>query len=105
MIDAVTGLDLDVANGRAVTADDALIGVLSGREGESNPHDLMLKNAGLREVFVGSRSMFEDRSRAIAVNRMEPVVDKVFGFDEVTEAFDYQWNRKHFGKVVIRIAD
>lgn len=82
-----------------------LIGVLAGREGDANPHDLMLKNAGLRGVFVGNRSLFEAMNKAIEVNRLQPVVDRVFGFDEVPEAFDYQWNGKHFGKVVIRIAD
>lgn len=83
----------------------ALIGVLAGREGDTNPHVLMLKNAAVRGVFVGSRRMFEDMNRAISVNAIRPVIDKVFGFDEVADAFSHQWHGKHFGKVVIRIAD
>lgn len=82
-----------------------LIGVLAGREGDANPHDLMLKNAGLKGVFVGSRSMFEAMNRAMSVNGMKPVIDRVFGFDEVPEAFEHQWEGRHFGKVVIRIGD
>lgn len=82
-----------------------LIGVVAGREGDANPHVLMLKNAGLRGMFVGSRTMFEHMNRAISINGLRPVVDKVFGFDEVKEAFDYQWNGKHFGKVVISVGD
>ena len=80
----------------------ALIGVLS-REGDANPHVLMLKNASVRGIFVGSRTMFESMNMAIAVNGLEPVIDKVFDFDELPDAFDYQWNGKHFGKIVVRI--
>jgi NADPH:quinone reductase-like Zn-dependent oxidoreductase len=82
-----------------------LIGVLSGREGDTNPHALMMKNATLCGVFVGSRAMFEQMNEAIAVNRMHPVVDRVFPFAEAVAAYDYHRNGKHFGKVVIRIAD
>jgi NADPH:quinone reductase-like Zn-dependent oxidoreductase len=49
--------------------------------------------------------MFEQMNEAIAVNRMHPVVDRVFPFAEAADAYDYQGTGKHFGKVVIRIAD
>jgi NADPH:quinone reductase-like Zn-dependent oxidoreductase len=65
----------------------------------------MMKNATLCGVFVGSRAMFEQMNEAIAVNRMHPVVDRVFPFAEAVAAYDYHRNGKHFGKVVIRIAD
>jgi NADPH:quinone reductase-like Zn-dependent oxidoreductase len=65
----------------------------------------MLKNASLRGVFVGSRAMFEQMNEAIAVNRMHPVVDRVFPFAEAADAYDYQRTGKHFGKVVIRVSD
>jgi NADPH:quinone reductase-like Zn-dependent oxidoreductase len=82
-----------------------LIGVVAGREGDTNPHPLMLKNASLRGIFVGSRVMFEQMNEAIEVNRMHPVVDRVFDFTEAVDAYDYQRSGRHFGKVVIRIAD
>jgi len=82
-----------------------LIGVLSGREGDTNPHPLMLKNACLRGVFVGSRTMFEQMNEAISVNGMRPVVDRVFSFADAANAFDYQSHGKHFGKVVISVSD
>jgi NADPH:quinone reductase-like Zn-dependent oxidoreductase len=65
----------------------------------------MLKNASLRGVFVGSRAMFEQMNEAIAVNRMHPVVDRVFPFAEAPDAYDYQRTGQHFGKVVIRVSD
>jgi len=83
----------------------SLIGVLSGREGDTNPHALMLKNANLKGIFVGSRAMFEQMNEAISVNEMQPVVDRVFPFAEAASAYDYQLAGKHFGKVVISTAD
>ena len=82
-----------------------LIGVLSGRDGDTNPHPLMLKNASLRGVFVGSRRMFEEMNAAIAINGLKPVVDKVFSFADAADAFAYELAGKHLGKVVIRIGE
>jgi NADPH:quinone reductase-like Zn-dependent oxidoreductase len=81
----------------------SLIGVLSGREGDTNPHGLMLKNACMTGIFVGSRVMFEQMNEAISINQMHPVVDKVFPFAEAADAFAYQLAGKHFGKVVIAV--
>ena len=80
-----------------------LIGVLSGQDGDTNPHALMLKNATLRGVFVGSRVMFEEMNAAISVNALRPVVDRVFAFSEAHDAFAYQLGGRHVGKVVIRV--
>lgn len=80
----------------------SLIGVLT-REGDTNPHGLMMKGARIQGIFVGNRAMFENMNRAIAVNRMHPVVDKVFPFDAVHDAFNYELEKKHFGKIVISV--
>ena len=37
----------------------ALIGVLAGLQGETNPHPIMRKGASMHGIFVGSRAMFE----------------------------------------------
>jgi NADPH:quinone reductase-like Zn-dependent oxidoreductase len=43
-------------------------------------------------------------NRAVEANNIKPVVDsKVFTLDQVKEAYEYQWNAKHFGKVGIAI--
>jgi len=81
----------------------SLIGVLSGREGDTSPHPLMLKNASMTGIFVGSRVMFEQMNEAISINKMHPIVDKVFPFDEAADAYAYQLAGKHFGKVVIAV--
>ena len=81
----------------------SLIGVLAGREGDTGPHALMLKAAKLQGIFVGSRAMFENMNKAIALNKMKPVVDKVFPFEKAAEAYKYQWEKKHFGKIAISV--
>jgi NADPH:quinone reductase-like Zn-dependent oxidoreductase len=80
----------------------ALIGVLAGR-GEFDPRLMMLKSARLQGIFVGSREMFEEMSRAIALGRLQPVVDRVFEFGELIEALSYIASGAHFGKICIRV--
>ena len=81
----------------------ALIGVLAGPSGDTSPHPLMFKGASLHGIFVGSRAMFEDMLAAMTVNRIKPIIDKVFPFEDAAEAYRYQMETKHFGKVVIRV--
>jgi NADPH:quinone reductase-like Zn-dependent oxidoreductase len=81
----------------------ALIGVLAGFAGDTSPHPLMFKAASLHGIFVGNRSMFEDMLQAMTVNRIQPVIDKVFSFEDAPAAYRYQMEGKHFGKVVIRV--
>jgi NADPH:quinone reductase-like Zn-dependent oxidoreductase len=40
---------------------------------------------------------------AIAVNGMRPVIDKMFPFDQVAEAFRHMASAAHFGKVAIAV--
>lgn len=81
----------------------SLIGVLAGPEGQYNPRTLMMKYARLQGIFVGNRDMFDNMNRAIATNKIKPVIDTVFDFDKAPEAYQYQLSGKHFGKVVIKI--
>ena len=80
-----------------------LIGVMTRPEGDLSPYPLMMKGATLRGIFVGAREHFEGLMRAAAVNRLKPMIDRVFEFDEAVDAFKYLRNAQHFGKVVIRI--
>ena len=80
----------------------ALIGVLAGR-GEVDPRPLLLKAIRLQGIFVGSREMFEEMNRAISLAGLRPVVDRVFGFQEVIDAMRYLESGAHFGKGCIRV--
>jgi NADPH:quinone reductase-like Zn-dependent oxidoreductase len=80
----------------------AMIGALTG-PGDFNPITVFMKAVRLQGLFVGSRTMFEEMLDAIDLAKLEPAVDKVFGFNEAREAMQYMQSGAHFGKVVIRI--
>jgi NADPH:quinone reductase-like Zn-dependent oxidoreductase len=81
----------------------ALLGVLTRPSGDLSPHPLMFKRSTLRGLFVGDRGLFEGLLRAMSVNRIAPVIDRVFDFDDAARAYEYLKSAAHFGKVVIRI--
>jgi NADPH:quinone reductase-like Zn-dependent oxidoreductase len=72
-------------------------------EGDLSPYPLMGKGAMVRGVFVGGREHFVALMRAVAVNKLAPIVDKTFDFDAAPEAFKHLKAAQHFGKVVIKI--
>jgi NADPH:quinone reductase-like Zn-dependent oxidoreductase len=94
--------------GRSINAAAAggriqLIGVLTGRGEPPSPYGLLAKQASIQGVYVGSRGHFERMNAAIAAHRLEPVIDRVFPFDEVPAAYRHLEQGAHFGKVVIRL--
>lgn len=82
----------------------ALIGVLSGVRSELMLTPVLMQNVRIQGVLVGHRDSFEAMLRAIEHARLVPVIDRVFGFDEVPQAFAHLASGQHFGKVVIRVA-
>jgi NADPH:quinone reductase-like Zn-dependent oxidoreductase len=82
----------------------SMIGNLSGPANELNPGLIMGKRANIQGISVGSTQMFEAMNRAIAANAIKPVIDKVFGFDEVKAAYQHMAAGAHFGKIVIRVS-
>jgi NADPH:quinone reductase-like Zn-dependent oxidoreductase len=64
---------------------------------------LLLTGRGitLGSISVGSRTDFEAMNRAIAMHRLQPVIDRTFPFTEAKEAYRHFEGRGHFGKVVI----
>lgn len=80
----------------------SLIGILTGGSGEINTASILQKNVRVQGIYVGSREMFELMNRAIAQHKLRPIVDRVFGFDEVREALRYMESGAHFGKICIR---
>lgn len=80
-----------------------LIGVLA-HGGEVNLTPVLMRNVRVQGILVGSRAMFEDMNRAIALHRLRPVVDRVFPFEQAAEALRYLESGSHFGKVCVRVA-
>jgi NADPH:quinone reductase-like Zn-dependent oxidoreductase len=58
--------------------------------------------ANVRVIFAGNHAHFVAMNRAITANKMRPVIDRVFDFDDAPAAFRYYDEMRPFGKVVIR---
>jgi NADPH:quinone reductase-like Zn-dependent oxidoreductase len=80
----------------------SLIGILTGA-GQIDPMPLLFKNARVQGILVGSREMFEAMNRAMTVNQVHPVIDKVFPFNQAADAYRHLESGAHFGKVCIAI--
>jgi NADPH:quinone reductase-like Zn-dependent oxidoreductase len=78
----------------------SLIGVLTGRAGEVPTAALMAKQARLQGLIVGSRRHQQDFVRALdAAPDLRPVVDRRFPLDALADAFRYEQDAGHFGKI------
>jgi NADPH:quinone reductase-like Zn-dependent oxidoreductase len=80
----------------------SLIGLLAGG-GQIDPMPILLKGITLQGIYVGSRAMFEQMNRAMEINRVHPVIDRVFPFSEAREAYRYLESGTHFGKICIAV--
>ena len=81
----------------------AQIGVLS-QGGEPAAITVILrKQLEVRGIYVGSRDDFKALNRALAVSRIEPVVDREFPFEQLPEALRMMESASHFGKLVVQI--
>jgi NADPH:quinone reductase-like Zn-dependent oxidoreductase len=78
----------------------SLIGLLAGG-GQIDPMPMLLKGVTLQGIYVGSRAMFEEMNRAMEINDVHPVIDRVFPFTEARDAYHYLESGAHFGKVCI----
>lgn len=81
----------------------SLIGVLSGITGEVQTAHILHKAITIRGIYVGSRAMFAEMNRVISQHKLEPVVDRIFSFEESPAAFHHLESAQHFGKIVIRL--
>lgn len=84
----------------------SVIGVLTGREAPSFPlAEVMSRNLTVRGITVGSVAHLDAMCRAIEVNGYEPIIDSVFNLNTASEAIDLMRSQRHFGKIVIDVAN
>ncbi|WP_042263766.1 zinc-dependent alcohol dehydrogenase family protein [Paraburkholderia heleia] len=81
----------------------ALIGVHTGWGGHVPTVQLMAKQARLQGIIVGSRMQQIEMIRGIDATGLKPVIDRHFGLEELADAFRYQAQGSHFGKIGIQI--
>jgi len=81
----------------------SILGVLTGVRGEVNTYGIFHKTLRVAGIYVGSVAMFEGLLRALETARIEPIIDRTFGFGEVKQAYEHLASGAHFGKVVVRV--
>lgn len=79
----------------------SLIGVLDGVKTDLAVTSILMKQVRIQGVFVGNKEMFHKLNALISVNQTRPVVDEVFHFSQVRQAFEHMQQGSHFGKIVI----
>ncbi|MGF6575027.1 NADPH:quinone reductase-like Zn-dependent oxidoreductase [Paraburkholderia sp. GAS333] len=90
---------------RAVAASGkiAQIGVLTGFGPTPNLARLQSMNADILGITVGSTSHFTAMNTFINEQRLVPVVDRLFDFEDAVRAYAYLRSGQHFGKIVMRV--
>jgi NADPH:quinone reductase-like Zn-dependent oxidoreductase len=81
----------------------AIVGFAGGAEGALNPLALMGKGITLEGIAVGSRRHFSDSLQLTQLAGLHPVLDEVFRFEDADRAYRHLLERRHVGKVIIRI--
>ncbi|KAF9636051.1 hypothetical protein BFW01_g6946 [Lasiodiplodia theobromae] len=85
------------------------VGFLEGLNADWDPSTLLLglmfKAAKIQGIAVGSRNDFEALCTFLEQRevKLTSIIDRVFTFDESSEAFQYLYSGKHVGKVVIKL--
>lgn len=81
----------------------ALIGVLTGFSGSLPTAMMMSRQVRLQGVTVGNRRQQIEMVRALEANDVHPVIDKTFALQDLIEAFHYEADGAHFGKICIEV--
>ena len=82
----------------------AFIGVLARPDQAASRLPLMvMQQQRLQGITVGSVEDLQAMVNAIAVNKIKPIIDRTFTFEEAPKAFEYMLTGDRFGKVAIEI--
>lgn len=79
----------------------ALIGTVAGLAGDVPTAALMMKQARLGGLVVGSCQQQREFVTAIEATGIRPVIDRRFALADLADAFRYQLSGSHFGKIGI----
>ncbi len=86
--------------GRIVTC-----GITTGPLAETNLQALYWNQLTICGSTMGSAEDFRQMLRTVNVNKLTPVVDKVFPLSEVRQAMDRMEAGEQFGKIALKISD
>ena len=97
------GLNQSVAATR-VAGVVAQVGFLTGQRAALDLMPLIFRQTTIRGIAVAPRASFERMNPFLDEHRIQPVIDRVYAFEEAVQAFEHL-ARGPFGKVVIKIGD
>ena len=81
-----------------------LCGVTTGPDAETSLRALYWNQLTILGSTMGSDEDFRQMLRAVAVNRLRPVLDEVFPLDEARQAMAKMEAGRQFGKIALRIS-
>jgi len=82
----------------------AQIGAIQGIcEGTVDTAEIMYKAVNIKGIEVGSKAMHGRMLKAMQTHQMKPIMHKVFPFEQLGEAIDYQGSGSHFGKIGVSL--
>jgi NADPH:quinone reductase-like Zn-dependent oxidoreductase len=79
----------------------SMIGVLAGSQLDISLGLIVTRHIRLQGITVGSGDDFRTMVRAISQQGMRPVVDRVYGFEQLHQALQHLASGRHFGKICI----
>ncbi|MGX4774065.1 zinc-dependent alcohol dehydrogenase family protein [Bradyrhizobium guangdongense] len=79
------------------------IGVLTGFGPKPDLARLQWENADIIGVTVGSVEHFTAMSSFLTEHAIHPVVDRIYGFDDLLDAYEHLRSGSHFGKIVVTL--
>lgn len=79
----------------------ALIGVLTGFNGEMPTMELMSKQIRLQGLIVGNRRQQQEYVAALEQTGIRPIIHSRFPLEQLADAFQLQEHGGHFGKLVV----
>ncbi|KAF7592065.1 pre-tRNA nuclear export protein [Aspergillus hancockii] len=88
--------------------DISLTGLLGGSPTPDTPSlmDGLTYMCTSRGLLLGTRAQYHATNQFIKDNNIKPVLDeRVFGLEEVKDAYEYIEQQKHFSKVVVKVAN
>jgi NADPH:quinone reductase-like Zn-dependent oxidoreductase len=81
----------------------AIVGGLSGYDGNISAWGLLKKSARAQGVFVGSRADYVRMNAFISAHRLHPVIDRVLPFEQYDEALKALASGNFVGKIVLKL--
>jgi NADPH:quinone reductase-like Zn-dependent oxidoreductase len=104
VVETVGGSNLNMSlNALKLEGHISIVGFLGGVESSIHLIAMNLKRATLSGLSVGSTRDFADMLKAIAANKIKPVIDATFSLEQTAEAFSHLESGGHFGKIVIEL--